>query len=107
MYALINIAGGDYSDWLRGTGEYDVPAGYTAYAFQPGSSGATINAAKWLKRSGSSYAETAVTDTYKSKWFQRSITAGPLVFADPITSITLSAGDGMLYLRKDQRTKIT
>ena len=93
------IAGGDFSDWVYGTSEYDVPSGYIAYAFVPDSDGATIDTGKWLA-GATSDVETTITDAYKSKWIDQSVTVGPIVFARPVTSITLSAGSGMIYCRR-------
>jgi len=98
---LSEIAGGAFSDWVYGTSEYNVPSGYTAYAFQPDPGGATIDTAKWLTRSGGVKAEVTVTAAYKSKWIDQSITVGPLIFNRPVTSITLSAGKGMIYCKKN------
>ena len=103
MYKLSDIAGGDFSDWVYGTSEYVVPDGYAAYAFEPGADGATIDTGKWLigvtgRQSGT---ETAITTGYKSKWIDQSVTGGTIFFAHPVTSITLSAGDGMVYCRKN------
>lgn len=99
MLQLNKISGGEFSDWVSGTSEYVVPTGYTAYAFQPGSSGATINTAEWLV--GNTSTETTVTDAYRSKWIDRSVSVGPIVFDRPVTSITLSAGDGIIFCEKN------
>ena len=102
MYKLTNIAGGEFSDWITGTGEYVVPSGFTAYAFQPGSSGATIDTGKWLiGPDGRAGTATTITNAYKSKWIDASVTTGPIVFWYPVTTITLSAGDGLIYCIKD------
>ena len=96
-----NISGGDFSDWVYGTSEYDVPTGYEAYAFVPDSGGATIDTGKWLAGSTNDV-ETTITATYKSQWIDQSVTVCPIVFYRPVTSITLSAGSGMIYCRRSQ-----
>ena len=103
MFKLTNIAGGEFSDWVSGTSEYVVPDGYTAYAFQPGGSGATINTIDWLAgpdgRNGT--ATSVGTAAYKSKWLDASVDTGPIIFLNPVTSLTLSAGTGLIYCIKD------
>lgn len=94
-----DMAGGAFIDWITGTSEYYVPEGFEAYAFQPGSDGATIDTVTWLVAGD----ETIVADGYKSKWVDREITTGPIIFYNPVTSITLSAGDGILACRKSNR----
>ena len=102
MYKLSDIAGGDFSDWVYGTSEYVVPDGYIAYAFEVGSSGATVDTADWLiGADGRAGTATEVSAAYKSKWIDQSVTAGTIFFAHPVTAITLSAGDGMLYCKKN------
>jgi len=93
---LRDIAGGFFSDWIYDTSEYVVPAGFEAYAFQPESSGATIDTGKWLINK----VATTITAGYTSQWIDKSITVGPLTFYRPVTSLTLSAGKGMIYCRK-------
>jgi len=96
MYKLSDIAGGDFSDWVYGTSEYVVPTGFEAYALDPGSSGVTINTGAWLVKG----VATTITATYKSQWVDQSVTGGTIFFDKPVTSITLSAGTGMIYCRK-------
>ncbi len=95
---IADIRGGEYSEWISGTGKYTVEDGYEAYAFQPGSSGVTIDDADWQKSKNT--AAVAVTDTIRSQWLDRAVTTGPIIFAYPIATITLSANDGLLYCRK-------
>jgi len=100
MLTLQNIAGGDFSDWVSGTSAYVVPNGYEAYGFQPGASGATISAASWITNPRQANTVVAVTDTYKSLWLNSSVTTGPIIFLHPVTTLTLSAGDGLIFCRK-------
>ena len=95
---IADIRGGEYSDWISGTAKYTVDADYEAYAFQPGSSGVTISAATWQESQNTT--EVAVTDTTKSQWLGRAVSTGPIIFMNPVTTITLSANDGLLYCRK-------
>jgi len=98
MYKLSDIAGGDFSDWVYGTSEYVVPTGFEAYALDPGSSGVTIDTGEWITdREGG---VSTITATYKSQWVDQSVTGGTIFFDKPVTSITLSAGTGMIYCRK-------
>ena len=102
MYKLSDIAGGDFSDWLYGTSEYVVPDGYEAYALEPGSDGVTVSTADWLiGGTGRRGTATEVTAGYKSKWIDQSVTGGTIFFNHPVTAITLSAGSGMLYCKKN------
>ena len=96
---IAGIAGADYSDWISGTGTYTVDDGFEAYTFMPGTSGATIDTGTWIVNKTTKTA-TTITDTTKSQWIDTSITVGPLVFAYPVATIKLSAGDGLLYCRK-------
>ena len=100
------ISGGDFSDWITGTGAYLVPSGFAAYAFQPGASGATIDTGKWLiGPSGRNGTATTIADAYKSKWIDDSVDTGPIVFDYPVTSITLSAGTGLIYCIKNNENQ--
>ena len=97
------ISGGDFSDWIYGTSKYTVPLGYEAYAFVPDSGGATIDAADWLRGN----VITAISSAYKSKWLDQSVTAGFINFVNPLVTITLSAGSGMLYCRIGYQYRVT
>ena len=99
MYALNKIRGGAFSDLVTGTSEYAVPTGYSAYAFRAGSDGATIDTGTWLIKN----VETTISAAYKSKWVDQSVTGGFIRFDHPVMSLTLSAGDGVLFCRKNVR----
>ena len=103
MFKLTNIAGGEYSDWIYDTDEYTVAEGFSAYAFQPGGSGATINTLDWLSGPDgrNDTATTVATPIAKCAWIDQSVDTGPITFAYPVTHITLSAGSGLIYCIKD------
>lgn len=95
---ILQISGGDLSDWVSGTSAYTAPTGYFIYAIEPGSDGCTIDTGTWLQGKG----ETAstITDAVGSQWIDSSVTAGPIIPKFPVVSITLSAGTCAVYMRK-------
>lgn len=96
---ILEISGGDLSDWVYGTDLYTAPDGYVIVSAQPGSSGCTLNTGTLWQKDKNTAAE-AVTNAVGSKWFGQSVTGGVIVPKYPLTKVKLSAGDCMVYLRK-------